>query len=87
MKKGSGISFHRFPHRNPQMLENGFKQLEGRSGTQIDTVIYAACTLRIPVLLFDQGKLAIDYMNMQYHQYLTFQNIYRRQPNHRENHQ
>ena len=21
MKKGSGISFHRFPHRNPQMLE------------------------------------------------------------------
>ena len=40
--------------------KNEFKQLEGRSGTQINTVMYAACTLRIPILLFDQGKLSTN---------------------------
>ena len=33
--------------------------------------------MRTPVLLLDLGKVVTDYMNMQYHQYSIFQNIYK----------
>ena len=81
LTKGCGISFHRFPYKNPQLLQKWIQAIRRRSGNQQNTAICVVYILKNLVLLSGLGKLDVIYITMLYLKYLTFQITYRKQQN------
>ena len=51
MKKGGNISFHRFPHSKPELLQKWVQAIRRKPVLQVKTILFAVSILMILALL------------------------------------
>ena len=76
MKKGGNISFHKFPHDKPKLLEKWVQTVRGRGWSPDKKSFDCSVYFTDSCFAVRPGKLCCGLKKMQYYQFFqSFQNI------------